>query len=142
MSDPKMADLRLRFEAVEAAAKRANAENRSLTEVAAALLLEYAAGRSWLNLPGEKNAADGHPPIAITPAQFSELKAMLDADAGKEHSASGPASSSLQRILARHQQMVLESAAQFARSRAELAVKNGWDGTALYRFAEMLDGES
>jgi hypothetical protein len=36
---------------VQAAAARANAENRSLTDVTAALLREYAAGKSWVNLP-------------------------------------------------------------------------------------------
>jgi len=43
----------------------------------------------------------------ITPSQFAELKAMLDADAGKERSANGAVASSLRRILARHQEMVL-----------------------------------
>lgn len=50
---------------------------------------------------------DDLPAGIITPGQFAELKAMLDAYAGKEHSASGFVVASLRAILARHQEMVL-----------------------------------
>jgi hypothetical protein len=53
----------------------------------------------------------GLPAEVITPSQFAELKAMLDADAGKKHSANGAVASSLHRILARHREMVLETVA-------------------------------
>jgi hypothetical protein len=48
--------LDLPAEVIEAAAERANAERRSLTEVATALLRDYAAGTSWANLPGGESA--------------------------------------------------------------------------------------
>lgn len=46
------APLDLPADVVEAAAERANAEEVSLTEVTAALLREYAEGKSWINKPG------------------------------------------------------------------------------------------
>jgi hypothetical protein len=53
----------LPVEVLEAAAERANAENRSLTEVTVTLLRDYAAGTSWLNLPrgddGIRKSGDG-----------------------------------------------------------------------------------
>lgn len=46
-----IAPLDLPDDVVQAAAARANDENRSLVEVTAALLREYAAGQSWINIP-------------------------------------------------------------------------------------------
>jgi hypothetical protein len=78
----------------------------------------------------------------ITPTQFSELKAMLDADASKKHSASGSVSSSLQRILARHQQMVLEAVAQLALTEASRDLKPSLGRVALRLFAAQLRRET
>jgi len=46
--------------------------------------------------------------MLISDEQFAELKAMLDAAAGKQHSASGAVVTSLREILVRHEQMVLD----------------------------------
>jgi hypothetical protein len=43
---------------VQAAAERANTENRSLVDVATTLLREYAAGKSWVNLPGSSGGLE------------------------------------------------------------------------------------
>jgi hypothetical protein len=48
--------LELPAEVIEAAAEKANAEQRSLTEVATVLLRDYAAGTSWVNLPEGETA--------------------------------------------------------------------------------------
>ena len=50
--------LMLPFDVVEAAAERANAEQRSLTEVIVTLLRDYTAGRTYLNLPDGESADD------------------------------------------------------------------------------------
>jgi hypothetical protein len=54
----RLVDLRVRADALDAAAERANGEQRSLTDVATALLRDYAAGRTWLSAPGEEGGED------------------------------------------------------------------------------------
>jgi hypothetical protein len=57
------APLDLPEDVVQAAAERANTENMSLTEVTAALLREYADGKSWANVP-ETEPDSAHSPDA------------------------------------------------------------------------------
>jgi hypothetical protein len=54
----RLVDLRVRADALDAAAERANEEQRSLTDVVTALLRDYAAGRTWLNTPTEEGSED------------------------------------------------------------------------------------
>jgi metal-responsive CopG/Arc/MetJ family transcriptional regulator len=55
-----MPDISIPNDLLQAAAERANQEQRSLHDVINTLLRDYAAGRTWLNLPdGEQAASDG-----------------------------------------------------------------------------------
>jgi len=53
------AELEVPYDVLEAAAERANQEYRSLTDVTATLLRDYAGGRTWLNLPGTPRSQPG-----------------------------------------------------------------------------------
>jgi hypothetical protein len=46
-----MPDIRIPNDVLQAAAERANQEQRSVTDVTATLMRDYAEGRTWLNLP-------------------------------------------------------------------------------------------
>jgi hypothetical protein len=55
-----MPDIRVPDDVLQAAAERANQEQRSVTDVIAALMRDYARGRTWLNLPdGEQLLCPG-----------------------------------------------------------------------------------
>ena len=51
-----MPEINIPNDLLQAAAERANQEQRSLTEVINTLLRDYAEGRTWLNLPESSGA--------------------------------------------------------------------------------------